>query len=217
MSYSAQDILAVWDNQAADFEFTGFNNMNYDSVDARLHLFRDDARWALVIEEIVDWPAADGLMVLSFGSGTGLANEPGLGPTAYPVEANFDEDDDEELIMPAEVVVRGERLRVPTEEIAAHAESHDLAESFSLLVWLVRDHREALFRTSEELSALVDGLPHILQLDDWCHPNVYIDGKVSHSATFQQLAQVLASGDTSKYRPSEAPNNRDWQMWMADR
>jgi hypothetical protein len=217
MSFSAEEILAAWDGLAADFEFAGFNNMNYDTADARLHLFRDDSRWALVIEETVDWPAADGLMTLSFVSGTGLKGSPGLGATLYAVEADFDEDEDEEPVLPSEVTVRGNTVKVPADSIIAQAEEDDVSEAFGLLVWLLGQHRSELFRSSEELEALVDGLPHILQLDDWCHPDVYLDGKVSSSETFQQLADVLATGDTDKYKGTETPNNRDWKKWLEDK
>jgi hypothetical protein len=53
----------------------------------------------------------------------------------------------------------------------------------------------------------------ILQLEEWHHPNVVDEKELpSVSETFQQLAQVLASGDVRAYRPKQAPNTH-WRNW----
>jgi hypothetical protein len=65
----SESILTVLDEFAERFEFPGFNNMNYVCADSRLHCFRDAARWALVIEELVDWPSGDGLTTIIFAMG----------------------------------------------------------------------------------------------------------------------------------------------------
>jgi hypothetical protein len=49
-------------------------------------------------------------------------------------------------------------------------------------------------------------------LDEWNHPDLANSELPSQSETFQQLAQVLATGDTSKYWPSKAPNSH-WKNW----
>jgi hypothetical protein len=56
-------------------------------------------------------------------------------------------------------------------------------------------------------------LPRILVLEEWWHrdPDRY-DQLPSETATFQQLAQVLTSGDLTTYRPSRAPNTH-WSNW----
>lgn len=137
------------------------------------------------MEEIVDWPAAEDIMLLSFGAGNGLSVDGGLGPSHDDViEAEFELD-----------------------------EKHDTRKSFSLVIWLLERKRDLLFRTTDELSALVEDLPRILTLDDWCHPDVYGGPKPSDSKDFRQFAEVLATGDVEKYSPTETPNNRDWQKW----
>lgn len=47
----------------------------------------------------------------------------------------------------------------------------------------------------------------------WHHPNVVDPAEVpSGSETFQQLAQVLETGDVGHYHPAQAPNTH-WRNW----
>src|SRR3712207_3518142 len=50
--FSQQEILTKLDDAARDFKFPGLDNGFIYPVDTRLHAFRDDARWALVIEVV---------------------------------------------------------------------------------------------------------------------------------------------------------------------
>jgi hypothetical protein len=213
---SPKEILETLDGFADRFEFPGFNNMNYETADSRLHCFRDGDRWALVIESLVDWPAADGLMTVVFAMGD-IRDE--LLTTLLPIETPIEYDDDtEELVIPDEVVVRGKSVAVDREAIDATSEQHEVEGSFALILELVKSHRDALFCTAEELAERVaPGLALILTLDDWAHPDVYGGPKPSESPTFQQLADVLASGDVSRYAPTDSPNSRDWKMWLESR
>jgi hypothetical protein len=213
---SSAAILQKLDALAEAFEFPGFNNMNYETADSRLHCFREGDRWALVIEELVDWPGSDGLMTLVFGMGDvqGEALR-ALTPIETPIE--YDEEEDA-LILPDEVVVRAKSVALDHDAIEALAEEHELEGTFALLVKLIETHRDALFSTPDELAEIVaPGLVPILTLDAWSHPDVYGGPKPSESETFRQLAEVLATGDVSRYEPTEAPNNRDWKMWLASR
>jgi hypothetical protein len=213
---SSADILAVLDGLAAGFEFPGFNNMNYETADSRLHCFRDGDRWALVVEELVDWPGADGLMTLVFAMGDiqGEALR-----TLSPIETAIEYDDEEDaLIVPDEVVVRGQTIAIDQDGVEAIAEEHEVEGSFAVLVQLIESHREKLFCTPAELAeSVAPGLVSILTLDEWSHPDVYGGPKPSESETFRQLAEVLATGDTKRWAPTEAPNNRDWKTWLASR
>jgi hypothetical protein len=56
-------------------------------------------------------------------------------------------------------------------------------------------------------------LEELLVLEEWCHPDIADDDKKpSNSEVFQQLADVLVTGDTSLYQPSEAANTH-WKNW----
>lgn len=211
---SADHILSVLDSFAEDFQFPGFNNMNYESVDSRLHVLRDGDRWAMVIEEVVDWVAADGIVTLLFAMGDVL--EPNLS-TLTPVEADAFWDDDE-MVVPESVTVRGRSVAVDRPRVESDCEEHGLEVGFAILLQLVESNRDDLFATEQELRKRIgEGFASLLRLDEWAHPDVYGGPKPSESEAFQQLAEVLASGDASRYAPTEKANNRDWKMWMESR
>src|SRR5262245_15014635 len=109
------DILKVLDDFAERFEFPGFNNMNYETADSRLHCFRGGDRWSLVIEELVDWPGADGPMRIVFAMG----DIRGESLSTFSLfETPLEEDEESgEIVVPDEVVVRGSPIPIDVEAI----------------------------------------------------------------------------------------------------
>ena len=76
------------------------------------------------------------------------------------------------------------------------------------------EHRDLLLADEDELRhRLPADLPRIMVLEEWWHrdPDRF-DQLPSETETFQQLAQVLASGDVDAYRPTHAPNTH-WSFW----
>lgn len=214
---SAREILDALDAYAEKYDFPGFDNMNYDTADARLHAFRDDARWAIVIEELVDWPGMGGPVSLVFTLGSGAKSKKPFGQPVDPFELPKGERmGGEEDLLPARVRVRGQDVEVDAAAVSKIApDDENAGNGFRLLVWLLERHRDAMFRTPQEIAKLVKpGLPEILRLDAWRHPNVYGGEKPSESETFRQIADVLATGDASKYAPTEPPNSGDWKKWL---
>jgi hypothetical protein len=66
---------------------------------------------------------------------------------------------------------------------------------------------------SERQSNVLRDLKSLLTLDDWHHPDVVEPECLpSGTATFRQLATVLASGDPSLYLPTESANTH-WSNW----
>lgn len=55
-------------------------------------------------------------------------------------------------------------------------------------------------------------LPEVLRLDQWNHPDLVSGLRPSDSETFHQIADVLATGDLSRYAPSLPPNTH-WSNW----
>ena len=85
---------------------------------------------------------------------------------------------------------------------------------FELCRFLADVARDSVLATANErrVSVLPD-MTQILQLEEWHHPNVVDDDdRPSGSETFQQLAQVLATGNLEFYRPSRPPNTH-WRNW----
>ena len=79
--------------------------------------------------------------------------------------------------------------------------------------FLAQAHRDDVLATDDEQRRNVPTtLQRVLELDAWRHPDLVNGEMPSEMATFQMLAEVLARGDTSLYRPTEPPNT-DWRNW----
>ena len=55
-TFSADQILSQMDQAARGYRFLMLDNGYYYPVDQRLHAFRDQERWAVVIEALVTTP-----------------------------------------------------------------------------------------------------------------------------------------------------------------
>ena len=206
---SSSDILLVLDARAEAFEFPGFKNMNHETADSRLHCVRDGDRWALVIEQVVDWPSSGGAMTIIHAMGDTRAE-------AFRTRPLFELTVDDEL--PTSVALGGRKIPIDAARANELANELGVGRGFALLILLRDEQRNALFATRDELADCVaPGLRLILELDEWAQPDVYGGPKPSESEAFRQLAEVLATGDTTQYAPTEAANSRDWRMWLASR
>ncbi|WP_367320808.1 hypothetical protein [Streptomyces sp. HUAS ZL42] len=202
-----ENILAQLDKCADEFTFPDLGHGYFSAVDARMHLFRDPERWALIVETVGYNPRMGNLVdVLHvFGNcltagGPGFANEGFLDR----VENMEEIDDEEEYAGDAPVVVRGWPLVVDMEP------GEPLEDVFRALV---PEHRDLLLADEAELwSRIPADLPKVLQLEEWHQPEDLVEAPPSASETYQQIAEVLASGDISRYRPSLSPNTH-WSNW----
>ncbi|GIJ81302.1 hypothetical protein SAMN05443287_1233 [Micromonospora phaseoli] len=116
---------------------------------------------------------------------------------------NWDEIEDvdqPEIYHGTSIVVRGRRIAVAAER------GEDLVD---VLRRLVPDHRELLLADEVELRRRI---PEIMRLDQWHHPDLLQDTPPSQSTTFRQVADVLTTGDVSRYAPDMPPNTH-WFNW----
>lgn len=99
--------------------------------------------------------------------------------------------------------LEGERARVGKFEL----------RTWHLLRGLVPEHRELLLATdAERRLGIPDGLPQLVQLDDWDHPRLIERELPSGSDAFKFVARVLAGADASKLEwPTE--RNVHWTNW----
>src|SRR5262249_24913226 len=101
-------------------------------------------------------------------------------------------------------------------EYVQHGISLDLAPRvhvFELCRFLAATHRSQVLATPHERRACVpDDLKQILQLEDWFHPDLAGSEPPSSTETFQALADVLVSGEPSRYRPT-GKSNTHWDNW----
>lgn len=134
-----------------------------------------------------------------------------------PRGATFD-DDDSVRHDTTSIRIRNQivALELSPEDFARHGikpEEPPNILGHELLRLLVARHRELFIATDEEIRERVPAdLPCIVQLDSWHHPDLVNGELPSGSEAFQMIAEVLVSGDATRYRPTEQPNTH-WGNW----
>jgi len=226
MSDYVQSILNQLDECAMAYNFPMLDNAYIFAAATRLTLYRDTARWAMLIEALGFSPKsgqdADRILIDLYGFGNCLRQAPGLLTSFYPATSAaplFEDPWPGKLAAGARTLtLRGREVRIPTDPEtyrAAGIERHspDAIAGYELLRALLPDYRELLLATETERRAhLPPDLPEILQLDDWHHPDLADDELPGHTETFRQLANVLSSGDPARSAPTE-PSNTHWRYW----
>lgn len=206
----------------------------------RLALYRSEDDWAIVIEVFGFSPRA-GLpnnFIHTFASRLHQRKTPKdyLNHGAYenylrsnphndthsewPIaEGDWQDPENGELVSIAasEVVVRGLPWLLPsTEDYLRHGielEGQDNVKTFELCRYLAGIARDQLLATAAERRFhVLPEMQEILVLDEWRHPNLLEDELPGGSETFQQLVQVLLTGNVREYRPTESPNTH-WRNW----
>jgi hypothetical protein len=240
MDFDPDHILNVLDRCCDVFYFPMLDNGYVYLAATQLSLYRSVTDWAFVTEVFGFSPRA-GLpdtAIYSFASRLHdrdrpenyvsreayeryLANHPhDEFRQIFPVEEGLwqDLDNGEFLAEEAtEVVVRGQALSLPTLDGYADCgialEEPPRVQVFELCRFLAHVAREKVLATPHErrVSVMPD-MTQLLQLEEWHHPDLAEDKRPSGSASFQQLARVLATGDVGLYRPSQ-PSNTHWRNW----
>ncbi len=220
--------------------FPGLYNLYTDTVDVRLSAYRDETRWAFIIEFLGvtdhDWCPHGGIhnWLYYFGNcllgNIGTENEDCICMTDDGLEGpTFDEEYRLQVRPEAKTLrIRGTIIPIDispaalaTKEIIPEMDGHMSASD--LLRILDSDYRELLLATEEELRRRIPpDLPLILRLNEWRHPDEIptsrfdsrfgSDQLSGFTRTFQMLANVLVSGDPSLYQPVEEPNTPTWNI-----
>lgn len=209
---TSDEVLAQLDRAAKGFDFPDPEHGYYYAIDARLHAFRDDRRWALVIELVGYNPRAGNVIDLLHCFGNCLTEgEPGYGHGDFLARVdNMHQLEDR---------VHSTRLRGGHPSVVVRGQGIDVDGTEGEPLWdvfrrLVPEHRDLLLADDDELRHRLPGdLPRILVLEQWWHrdPDRH-DQLPSQTETFQQLAAVLATGDLDAYRPTHMPNTH-WSFW----
>ena len=238
MPWEPKQILDILDAGCGAFTFPILDNGYVYLSATRMSLFRSDTDWAVVIEVFGFSPRA-GLPdthIHTFASTLHnrdkesdyvspeahrnyLANNPHNDSRfIHPIteESWLDEEEMELVNLDGELKLRDRAIELPTN---AEFQQHgiDLEEDrpavFELCRYLGDRYRSDVLGTESErrISVLPD-MEQILLLDEWHHPNVVEEELPSEVESFQQLAEVLASGDAPRYSPSESPNTH-WSNW----
>ncbi|MFD0403885.1 DUF7003 family protein [Kitasatospora sp. NPDC127116] len=204
---TTSSILGQFDLCADKGEFPDLDNGYYYPVDARIHLLGDSTRWAVVAELLGYNPRGGNLIDVMHCFGNCLTRgEPGFGDFLARVD-NMEEIDPagtEVYAGGVPVVVRGTALTVD-----ADADT-PLQDVFRLLA---PANRTLLLADETELRAGIPSeLPELMRLDEWNQPEDSWDVMPSGHETFRMIAEVLNSGDPTRYRPT-LPANTHWSHW----
>ncbi|MFG2698621.1 DUF7003 family protein [Kitasatospora sp. NPDC048407] len=204
---TTSSILGQFDLCADRAEFPDQDNGYYYPVDARIHLFGDDTRWAVVAELLGYTPRGGNLIDVVHCFGNCLTRgEPGFGDFLDRVDnmAEIDPHGEEVYAGGVPVVVRGTALAVDAPA------GTPLQDVFRLLA---PANRDLLMADGTELRARIPAdLPELLRLDEWHQPEDLGAVMPSGHETFRMIAEVLDSGDPARYRPT-LPANTHWSHW----
>ena len=240
LKHSAAEILNILDRCAEAYTFPMLDNGYVYLAATRLTLFRSDDDWALTTE-VFGFSPRSGLPDTNIGTFAStlthrrsasdfvstdahqdyLANNPhNESAFAYPIDEGdwIDSEDGEQVASNAkEVVIRGQHVDLPRAkdfpEFGISLEDPPNVAVFELCRALAVSHRGRLLATEAELRQhLLPEMRELLHLDEWHHPDLVNDERPSGTAAFQQLAEVLVTGDAARYTPSEAPNTH-WSNW----
>jgi len=238
MRWEPNQILDILDGGCGAFTFPMLDNGYVYLAATRLSLFRSDVDWAVVIEVFGFSPRA-GLPdthIHTFASTLHkrnresdygiseayrnyLANNPHNDSRFInPVnEGTWQDDDDMELVNPdGELILRGQTIQLPScTDYQLHGIELDEERPavFELCRYLAKLYRSDVLGTeSERRVSVLPEMDEILLLDEWHHPNVVEEVLPSEVQSFQEMAEVLVSGDASQYTARESPNTH-WSNW----
>jgi len=239
MAIQAGQILAVLDRCCDNYTFPMLDNGYVYLAATRLSLYRAEEEWAMVIETFGYSPRSflPDTCIYTFASTIFDRDIPaGYGPKEISNLLALNPNNDMRFVFPlepgdwqeasdfavsekaAEVIVRGQKRPIPSLERYAQQEitleNPPRVQVYELCRFLANDVRDLVLATADERrKSLMPAMVQILQLEEWHHPDVVEnDARPSGSETFQQLAQILMTGDKELYRPSQLPNTH-WRNW----
>lgn len=227
---TAAEILSQLDKCASDFSFPVLDNGYVYPADVRLSVYRDHKDWLMIIEVL----GANNGRLSAFDTftnclhlfGSRLHREPGMANEdfLYPIDPDpdhplFDTEWDWFAREDAQsVFIRQRRVSLNLSEEQLAAKGIKLIEPPgkdppAILRSLLPEHRLDLLATDDELAQRnPHSLPLWLRLDEWNHPDLTNEETPGNSETFRMLAEAIAHGDASHYRPTVKPNTH-WRNW----
>jgi hypothetical protein len=240
MLHCPEEILSILDHCCEIFTFPMLDNGYIYLAATRLSLYRSIQDWAMVIEVFGFSPRAGfpDTCIQTFASRLYNRDLPEnyVNRAAYERYLTRNPHNDSRSIFPIqeglwqeagneefvsedtdEVFVRNQSIKLPDldkySSYGIKLEQWPRVLVFEFCRFLAGVEREKVLATPQEQRiSILPEMEQILQLEEWHHPDIANDERPSGSVTFQQLAKVLATGESKHYH-SSLPANTHWTNW----
>ncbi len=230
MSYTKQDILTQLDQCTEAYMFPMFSNGFVYPIASRFTAYRDEKRWALIIEIVgfisLKGKGHKGIRNGLYVYGNCLDVPPGINNDNYisftsdseegpAFEENYQEHLHEEVNT---MLIRGHKVRLPKDPEFYEAKKMELDAPPKIMIWeflrgIRSEVKHLYYATEEELRERIPkDLPRILLVDEWRHNNLDRGEYPSDIETFPMVADVLVAGDPALYKPTLRSNSY-WMNW----
>jgi hypothetical protein len=228
---SKEEILNQLDSEAESYIFPMLDNGYYYHGDQKMTIFRDESRWAIILEIIAYNNHSDGIDGITtiasvFGNClTGWNENDDFNYFASDHEEKaflFDEANYVPYLNPDAKTIRIRSTEIPVIFESDHYTSKMISPQFEnkITPWefmrgLIPEYSPLFWLTPKEISKKIPAdLPIFMILHNWHHPDLAAGEKPSETQTFQQLAEVITTGDKKLFQPDET-NNTHWLNWPA--
>ncbi|MBC3760059.1 hypothetical protein H7U19_16750 [Hyunsoonleella sp. SJ7] len=227
--YSSKEILAQLDKCANDYTFPMLDNGYIYPIHSKLTAYRDEKRWALIIEVFgfnYRGGGHNGISNCMHIFGNCISTNPGTDNANFlqitndtPDSLTFDEEYQESLNPQAKrMTLRGMEIDINHDREFYLNKGIELEEENKIFVWefmrgLEPEYNNKFEATEKEIRERIpEDLPLILTLKEWNHPDCAGAELPSSNETFIQIAKVLETGKIEYYNPTLKPNNH-WKNW----
>jgi hypothetical protein len=238
-----EDILKALDNIGADSPYEFFPFFEDDHLDlaaVKMNVCSDKERWAIIVELIGfnngNWCVDDHIYLLgNCINKIERSKHPSNSTVKWIVDPQQVESVSENgFFLKSDVdTIQINQVKVPVEhdlkkyekkgiEIKKRGNPGGSVDFIALTRYLAETNYELFVAKESELRKFIPAdLPKLLELKEWYHEEynyVHMFGKYDGKApsayeTFQMIADVIATGDITKYKPTLKPNTH-WSNWQ---
>lgn len=223
------EILRQLDTEAATYVFPMLDNGYYYHGDQKLTIFRDEHRWSILLEVLAfnnHENSIDGITTIANVFGNCLTGWNDNDNFFYFASDNFEETFlyDETIYRPylnnqaTSIKVRDTIIPVHFDkeyylQKGIELEYENRITPWELLRALIPEHSNLFWVTRLEIANKIPpDLPEFMTLTNWHHPDLAAGEEPSETETFQQLADVIVTGNKALYNTKEI-NNTHWKNW----
>lgn len=218
--------------------FPRYDNEFYNTCSNKIELYADSENWAIVFQELIYNISENCFQINIDYFGNCLKNMDVLNQKDTSNSKRIQLNNENDLIPVFEkypfvskniqtINIRNKPFKITHDKtlylnknITPYPSDNGLIDIKSIFRYLIEENKNAFWATNEEIKLCIPKeLPLLMVIDKWYHEPY--DGKKNGSfsgvppsqyETFQQIAKVLVTKDTSFFNPTIVPNN-DWRNW----